>query len=132
MTAAPSRDHGGDARSEPAAGASFLAGIRGNGTMQVLRDRHDGVAEVAGTWRPLDPDTDLADLQRSVEGDEPVRFEGRLQDSARPDRDEVVARVVIRSYGDYVFDAAPEEGEPGTTLRVFNLRPVDETEVVSG
>lgn len=107
-------------------GDSLLDGIRGSGTIQVVRGRHRDVVEVLGSWRPHDESADTSSLERAAENDEPVRFEGRLDDPADPDRTRVVGSFVITSYGDYRYDATLPEGEEGPVLRLFNLRPADD------
>ena len=132
MTAVPTRERQREAPSNeaPEAVTSFLAGIGGNGTMTVVRDRNEHAVEITGTWRPAEEGSDLTALQRAFDEQDPVRFEGRLVDPAAPERTEVVARVTIRTFGDYAFDATLDEGERGPNLRVFNLSPVDEGEVL--
>lgn len=111
------------------AGVSHLAGIPGHGTMQVVRGQRQEAIEVCGTWRPDDEETDLTALENAEKAEEPVRFEGRLDDPADADRTEVAASCRITSSSEYTFDATLPDDDTGPTLRVFNLRPIDDAAV---
>lgn len=106
-----------------------LAGVPGRGTIQVIRGRRLDRIDVQGTWRPNDEDTDLSPVQKAVDAGEPMRFEGRMDDPAHPDRTTVEGDFVVSSFGDYAYDATLTPGQHGPTLRVFNLREADGTDV---
>lgn len=104
-------------------GDSSLNGIPGLGTLQVVRDRNGRQLHLEGTWRPHDGDTDVSELDRSVDAGSPIRFEGRLHDPAAPDRNRCEVDVRITSRSVYTYDAREEDD--GRTLPLFNFEPID-------
>lgn len=104
-------------------GESRLGGVPGLGTLQVVRDRDGQQMHLQGTWRPLDVDTDVSEVERNFDAGTPLRFDGRLDDPAAPGQDRCEVDVRITSRGDYTYDAREEDD--GRTLPLFNFEPVD-------
>lgn len=126
------KDLGEEAVSQGAeTGTSYLDGIKGRGTLQVVRGRNREVMELLGTWRPIDEDTDVSPLEKAAEEEKRVRFQGTLADPEAPDRNEVTTDVRISSHESYAFDAHLPEDEDGSTLRVFNFHPIEPTDVAA-
>lgn len=113
-----------------ATGTSYLDGLAGHGTLQVVRGRKLEVMELTGTWRPTDESTDVSALVRAADEGRVIRFEGVIDDPDAPQREEVVADVEISSHATYRFGARLPDDEEGPMFHVFNFRPTSPAKVV--
>ena len=129
MSRAPTERLGRDRQSQ---GASLrearLGGVPGRGTLQVLRDGSGAHVSIEGTWRPVDEDAPLGALLGAAADGEPVRFEGTIDDTTRPDPEPIEVDVEIRSHGVYRFETLSELGDvaAGERRHIFNFEPVGE------
>ncbi|MDZ7800020.1 MAG: hypothetical protein U5K81_04395 [Trueperaceae bacterium] len=109
-------------------GDAALEGVRGFGTLQVVRDRQGRRVAMEGTWRPADPDANVAPLVTAAGADRTMRYEGPVDDPRASGRPDTAVDVRITSHADYPFTEAPDgEHAPGGTRHVFNFQP-DDTE----
>lgn len=119
-------------RDQQSQGASLrearLGGVPGRGTLQVLRDGSGARVSVEGTWRPDAADVPLGPILGAAADGEPVRFEGAIDDTSRPDPEPIEVDVEISSHGVYRFDTRSELGDvaAGEQRHIFNFEPVDE------
>lgn len=122
----------GKAAASAAANArARLAGRPGVGTLQVWRGQHGQKLEYAGTWRrELEDgaaDTDLEEFGSAFREGRALRFEGRLDDPARPEDGDVSTDVKISSISRYAYRIDPKDPASATVEVVLvNFRPVDE------
>ena len=112
-------------------GHSYLDGIKGRGTLQVVRGRNLEVMEITGTWRPLDEDTDVSSLIQAAQEGAPLLYRGMIDDPDAPERDEVSTEVKISSHNSYRFGASLPNDKQGPLLHVFNFKPATPTKVVA-
>lgn len=105
-----------------------LGGVPGRGTLQVLRDGSGARVSVEGTWRALDAEAPIGPILGAAADGDPVRFEGTIDDTTRPDPQPVEVEVQISSHGVYRFDTRSELGDvaAGERRRIFNFEPVRE------
>ena len=91
-------------------GEAYLGGIKGLGTLHVVRDQVGDVYEVAGTWRLPDdaPEQDLSALKKAHESGEPISYKGQLSDSEKPDKEHIELEVTVSSIQSYTFDATDD------------------------
>ena len=103
---------------------STLGGVKGIGTLQVVRGQRRGdVLEILGTWRLEDDSSeqDVSALQRAQESGETVTYKGKLDDPDEPERDEIEVEVKILSVETYTYDGE-EEDETGPERTLYNYR----------
>ncbi|CAN5739981.1 hypothetical protein BH24DEI2_BH24DEI2_13440 [soil metagenome] len=114
-------------------GPAELGGVKGRGTLQVVRGAQGEVTEVSGTWHLAAGQAggDLRALEDAHEQGSPVVYEGRLDDHSDPERTEINIQVLISSIGHYTLDAprdgkTPEDRAAEPELRFFNFHPQEE------
>lgn len=119
---------GGSAKAEPvraiAMDASSLAGLDGEGVLQVRRTPDGRVAEAIGTWRPAREDARSAvTLERLVAQARPVPFDGLLEDPAGRGEKRFAGHVRLLRIARYEWNEAPHGRSDVRTLVRF--APVD-------
>ena len=101
-------------------GEAYLGGVRGRGTLHVVRDQNGAVFEVAGTWRLADdaPDEDVSSIHDAHEQGTPILYKGQLSDTGKPDKETIETEVEISSIQTYTFGA--DEDSAGTERTLYN------------
>jgi hypothetical protein len=101
-----------------------LAGLPGRGTLQVWRAQNNDVIDVLGTWRREVAGDDLRGIREALRNENPLVYEGVLDDPARADGQEVRAEVIVSSMGSYRLGVDDEN-----SYCFVNFRPRNPEEV---
>lgn len=103
-----------------------LAGMPGQGTLQVWRGQKNDVIGMAGTWRTEDDSASLEKLREARDNSSPVRYEGVVDDPAQGRHRRVSEQVIISSIGSY-----PHRGHDGRKVAFVNFKPHDPQQVLT-
>lgn len=123
-SAAQARRSGAKRPRGPDTGLSWLAGLDGEGVLQVRRTHGGRVAEAIGTWRPAREDARSAvTLERLVAQARPVPFEGLLDDPAARGSKRYTGHVQVLRISRYEWNESLHGGSDVRTLVRF--APVD-------
>lgn len=105
-------------------GRAELAGIAGEGTLQVWRGQKQDVIRILGTWRIENDEEAVATLQQALDDSSPVPFEGPLDDPAQSEGQRVNAEVIISSLGTY-----QQQDDDRRQYCFINFAPTDPGEI---
>jgi hypothetical protein len=97
-----------------------LAGLSGQGTLQVWRGQKHDVIRILGTWRQPEDENSLARLREALDEAQPVVYEGPVDDPARGGQPTIRTQVTVSSIGSYRLDPKGER-----SFCYVNFAPVD-------